>query len=247
MIYISTPFSKEAAQRLNNLQVKAFKIGSGECNNYPLITEICKYKKPIILSTGMNNLESIKIATKIIEKNKIPYALMHCTNLYPTPSKLIRLNAVSQLKKKFPKAVIGLSDHSNNNLSAYAALGLGVSIIEKHFVDKNSRKGPDVEASMNMNDLKNLLFASDYLFKALPGDISPPKEEKKTMKFAFASVVAQKNISPGQKLNSKNIWVKRPGTGDFQARDYKNIFGKFAKKFIKKNTQIKKKDLERRK
>ena len=103
MIYISTPFSKEAAQRLNNLQVKAFKIGSGECNNYPLITEICKYKKPIILSTGMNNLESIKIATKIIEKNKIPYALMHCTNLYPTPSKLIRLNAVSQLKKNFQK------------------------------------------------------------------------------------------------------------------------------------------------
>ena len=103
LIFISTPFSRDAANRLNKMKVPAFKIGSGECNNYPLIEHICKFKKPIILSTGMNDLESIAKAVKIIEKNKIKYALLHCTNLYPTPSKLIRLNAIDELKK-IPKS-----------------------------------------------------------------------------------------------------------------------------------------------
>ena len=103
LIFISTPFSRDAANRLNKMKVPAFKIGSGECNNYPLIEHICKFKKPIILSTGMNDLESIAKAVKIIEKNKIKYALLHCTNLYPTPSKLIRLNAIDELRKNSQK------------------------------------------------------------------------------------------------------------------------------------------------
>ena len=209
MEYLSTPFSREAADFLNSINVKAFKIGSGECNNYPLIEHISKFKKPIILSTGMNDIKSIKIAAKIIEKHNIDYALMHTTNLYPTPTKLTRLNCLKILKKEFPKAVIGLSDHTPDNFTSYAAVALGASIIEKHYIDsKKIRKGPDISASIDQNQLRDLVVGCRKIYNSLPGIKLPVKEEKNTMKFAFASVVAIKNIKIGTKLSKDNIWVK---------------------------------------
>ena len=98
-IFISTPFSRAAANRLQKFNVPAFKIGSGECNNYPLIEHVAKFKKPIILSTGMNSIEQIKPAVKILRRNRVKYALLHCTNIYPTPPELVRLNCLSELKK----------------------------------------------------------------------------------------------------------------------------------------------------
>lgn len=245
MIFISTPFSREAADRLYSMNVPAFKIGSGECNNYPLIEYICKFRKPIILSTGMNSIKQIKEAVEIIEKHKISYALMHTTNLYPTPYKLIRLNALKELKKKFPKAVLGLSDHTGDNYTSFAAVALGASIIEKHFVDNKSKRiGPDISASIDYYQLKNLIEGCNKIFTSLPGKKVPVKEEFSTMKFAFASVVSIKKITKGQKLTSKNIWVKRPGNGEFLAKDLKKLFGKIAKRDIKLNTQIKLKDVK---
>ena len=240
MIFISTPFSREAANRLNKMNVPAFKIGSGECNNYPLIEHICKFKKPIILSTGMNDISSIKKAVQIMKKHKIQFALMHTTNLYPTPTHLIRLNALKEMKNAFPNIPLGLSDHTNNNLTSFAALGLGASIIEKHYIDKKSRIGVDVPASIDFSQLKELIKGSKEIYKSLPGKKKPVKEELDTMKFAFASVVSIKKIKKGEKLNLKNIWVKRPGTGDFLAKDLKKLIGKTAKVEIKYNNQIKK-------
>ncbi len=244
MLFISTPFSREAANRLNKMKVPAFKIGSGECNNYPLIEHICKFRKPLILSTGMNDISSIRKSVQIIEKYKIPYALMHTTNLYPTPYNLIRLNALKELKKNFPKAIIGLSDHTGDNYTSYAAIGMGASIIEKHFVDSKTRKGPDIDASIDFKQLKNLIEGSNKIFLSLPGTKKPVQEEYSTMKFAFASVVSIKKIKKGEKFDYKNLWVKRPGTGYFLAADLKKIIGKYAKRDIQKNIQIKKKDLK---
>ena len=102
LIYISTPFSRMAVDRLVKFNVPAFKIGSGECNNYSLVDYIAKHRKPIILSTGMNSIESIRPSVKIFRKYKTPFALLHCTNIYPTPSNLIRLDAITVLKKNFP-------------------------------------------------------------------------------------------------------------------------------------------------
>jgi N-acetylneuraminate synthase len=222
------------------MNVPAFKIGSGECNNYPLIEHICKFKKPIILSTGMNDIPSIKKAVQIMKKHKIQFALMHTTNLYPTPSNLVRLNALKEMKKAFPNIPLGLSDHTNNNFTSFAALGLGVSIIEKHYVDKKSRAGVDVPASIDFLQLKELIKGSKEIHKSLPGKKKPVKEELDTMKFAFASVVSTKKIKKGEKLSLKNIWVKRPGTGDFLAKDLKKLIGKTVKVEIKYNKQIKK-------
>ncbi len=240
MTFISTPFSREAANRLNRMNVPAYKIGSGECNNFPLIEHICKFKKPIILSTGMNDINSIKKAVRIIESYKIPYALLHCTNLYPTPAKLIRLNAIDEMKKTFPKAVIGLSDHTGNNYTSFAALGKGVSIIEKHFIDTKKRKGPDIKASIDKKQLKDLIVGSREIYFSLPGNKKPVKEEKKTANFAFASVVSNSYIKSGSILSKKNIWVRRPGNGDFKAEYYEKLLGKKVFKNIEKNTQIKK-------
>ena len=100
MIFLSTPFSRAAANRLEMLGVTTYKIGSGECNNYPLIEHIASFRKPMIISTGMNDIESIKRTVNIVEKNNISYVLMHTTNLYLTPSSLVRLGAMQELKKE---------------------------------------------------------------------------------------------------------------------------------------------------
>src|SRR3954469_10399364 len=124
MIYLSTPFSRAAADRLERLGVVAYKIGSGECNNYPLIEHIAGFGKPVVLSTGMNDLASIAPAVAILRDQNVPYALMHCTSMYPTPYEKVRLGALSDLAKAFPDAVLGLSDHSLGNYTCYAAVAL---------------------------------------------------------------------------------------------------------------------------
>ena len=156
-IFISTPFSRAAANRLRKFDIPAFKIGSGECNNYPLIEHVAKFRKPIILSTGMNSIATIKPAVKILRKYKIKFALMHCTNIYPTPPELVRLNCITTLQENFPDAVIGLSDHTTSNYSSYGAIALGAKIIERHFVDDIKTKGPDIPCTMSPSELKNLI------------------------------------------------------------------------------------------
>ena len=242
-IFISTPFSRKAVDRLIKFDVPAFKIGSGECNNYPLIEYICKYKKPIILSTGMNNIETIKPAVKIIRKYGNPYALLHCTNIYPTPPHLVRLEAMLEIKKNFKDAVIGLSDHTETIHTSLGAVAMGACIIEKHFIDSKKVKGPDVKASMDTSELKELIKGSKIIFQAKKGKKKQLKEEAKTVAFAFASVAAVKNISKGEKLTKNNIFPIRPGNGYFKVKDYKKILGKISKKDIKKGNQLKIDDL----
>lgn len=239
-IFLSTPFSREAVNRLVKFKVKAFKIGSGECNNYPLVDYIASFKKPIILSTGMNDIKSIKKSINIIKKYGTEFAILHTTNLYPTPHKMIRLNALNEIKKEFPGVIYGLSDHTSENYTSFAAIALGASIIEKHFIDKSSRKGPDIIASVNTTKMKDLVNGIKLIHQAMPGGIKPVKEEKKTAEFAFASVVSDSDIKAGEILTKKNIWVRRPGTGDFSAEQYFKLIGKKIKKNVKKNTQIKK-------
>jgi len=239
-IFLSTPFSRKAADRLLKFRVKAFKIGSGECNNYPLVDYIASFGKPIIISTGMNDVKSIRKAIKILDKRKVQYAILHTTNLYPTMYSEVRLNALIELKKIFPNTVIGLSDHTGDNYTSYAAVAMGASIIEKHFIDNSSRKGPDVSASVNTKQMIELINGVSSIYKAIPGGIKPIPREKKTANFAFASVVANDDLEKGTILNKSNIWVRRPGNGNFAAEKYYSLIGKKLKFKVKKNTQIKK-------
>jgi len=238
MIFLSTPFSRAAAIRLEKLGVPAYKIGSGECNNYPLIEHIASYGKPIILSTGMNDIASIEKSVVILRKYKIPFALMHCTSLYPTPYDKVRLGAVTELGGKFPDAVIGLSDHSMSNYPCFGAVALGARILERHFTADKTWPGPDISISMDSNDLKDLMVGSRAIYEASGGTKGVLSEEKPTIDFAYASVVTISDISAGEMFSEKNIWVKRPGTGEIKAEFYNKILGKRALADIGKDKQL---------
>ncbi len=239
MIYMCTPFSRAAADRLEKMGVTAYKIGSGECNNYPLIEHIAKFGKPIILSTGMNDIPSIKIAVKILRKYKIPFALLHCTSLYPTPYEKVRLGGVQELQKAFPDAVVGLSDHSIGNYTCFGSVALGASILEKHFTSSKKWFGPDIAVSIDPTELKDLIIGSDAIWRASGGKKAILKEEQPTIDFAYASVVSITDIKKGEVFTMENIWVKRPGTGQIKAIDFKKVLGKKALKNISNDNPIK--------
>lgn len=243
MIYMSTPFSRAAANQLEEMGVVAYKIGSGECNNYPLIEHIASFGKPVILSTGMNDISTITPAVKILEENDIPYALLHCTSMYPTPYNKVRLEAIIELKKEFPNSVVGLSDHSLGNYTCFGATALGASILEKHFTSSKEWEGPDIFISIDPLELSDLIKGSEAIHSARHGSKSILSEEQPTIDFAYASVVAINNISPGEILSYDNIWVKRPGTGQILAKDFKSLLGRVSQSFIVKDSQLTWEDL----
>lgn len=243
MIFISTPFSRAAAQRLERMGVSAYKIGSGECNNYPLIEHIASYGKPMIVSTGMNDIESVRKTVDILKKHRVPYALLHTTNLYPTPAHLVRLGAMQELMDEFPDAVVGLSDHTTSNLACFAATALGASILERHFTDTMQRIGPDIANSMDPKALNELIQGSREIALMRGGRKEPAAEEQVTIDFAFATVVTIKPIKKGELFTKENIWVKRPGTGEIKAEFYDDVIGKTALKDIETDEHLSWKDI----
>ena len=239
MIYLSTPFSRAAADRLEKMDVAAYKIGSGECNNYPLVEHIARFGKPVVLSTGMNDIEMIGRAVDIFDKHSVPYALLHCTSVYPTPYENVRLGALCELRQFFPSAVLGLSDHSLGNYTCFAAVALGASVLEKHFTSDKSWPGPDVPISIDPQELSDLIKGSEAIRKACGGSKNILEEEKPTIDFAYACVVSTRDIIAGETLTEDNIWVKRPGTGQIKAVDYHSVLNRKARVDIESNRQIK--------
>lgn len=238
MFYLSTPFSRAAAERLERFGVGAYKIGSGEMNNYPLIEHIAEYGKPMIVSTGMNALEQISKTVNILEKKGVSYALMHTTNLYPTKPCMIRLGAMQQMMREFKGIPVGLSDHSVNNYACIAAMALGASLVERHFTDIMSRKGPDILCSMDEKALVDLLDAASEVPLMLGGKKGALQEEQVTIDFAFATVVTIQSVKKGERFDKNNLWVKRPGTGAISAEYYADIIGKIASRDIAADTHI---------
>ena len=244
MIYISTPFSRSAADFLNDINVPAFKIGSGECDNLLLIEHIADFGKPIILSTGMQTLLSVEKPVKIFEKKNIEYALLECTNIYPCPPEDIALGSLAQLSDKFPNAEIGFSDHSIGPTMALAAIALGATIVEKHFTDTKDRQGPDISCSMDPDELEHLIKRSKEVAYSRDRKKFIANVEKDVYKFARSSIVSDKNLKKGDIINRKNIWARRPGNGEIPAFEFEKVLGKTLKRDIAKNIQIKWSDLE---
>lgn len=238
MIFISTPFSRAAAERLKKFDIPAYKIGSGECNNYPLLEHIASFGKPVILSTGMNTVESIRKAVAIFDKHKTPVALLHTTNLYPTPIHLVRFGAMMEMHNAFPDKVFGLSDHTLNNNACLGSVALGASILERHFTDTMQRVGPDIVCSMDEQITKELIVNSKEVWQMRGGVKEPALEEQVTIDFAFATVCAIDNIKKGEVFTKDNIWVKRPGTGKILAEHFDAILGKKATREIGNDEQL---------
>ncbi len=243
ILYLCTPFSREAADRLQSMEVKAFKIGSGECNNIPLLEHMAKMGKPIILSTGMNDLNSIKKSVAAIEKFNCPLLLMHCTSMYPTPYDKVRLGALKELEEAF-NLPVGISDHSLGIYTCLAAVALGACALEKHFTISREWPGPDVSISIEPHELAEMVKGSKAIFSALGGHKDILEEERPVIDFAYASVVTIASVKVGETFSLRNTWVKRPGTGCILANELHTVLGKRALRDLPGNYQVKPDDIE---
>jgi N-acetylneuraminate synthase len=237
ILYLCTPFSREAADRLESMGVAAYKIGSGECNNLPLLSHIAQWKKPIILSTGMNDLASIRQSVKVIQGYDCPLMLMHCTSMYPTPYEKVRLGAIQELQEQFGLPV-GLSDHSLGIYTCLAAVALGACALEKHFTITRNWPGPDVPISIEPSELAEMVKGARAIFQAGGGTKGILPEEQPVIDFAYASVVTIKRIRAGDAFTLDNVWVKRPGTGAIPAADFEKVLGKKAARDVEPDHQV---------
>lgn len=242
ILYLSTPFSRAAADRLEAMGVPAFKIGSGECNNYPLIRHIAAFGKPIILSTGMNDLSSIRCSVQIIRDADCPLALMHCTSMYPTPWDRVRLGAVTQLREEFGVPV-GLSDHSDGIWTCLGAVALGASLLEKHFTVSKEWPGPDIAVSVDPAELAELATGSRAIWHARGGAKTILQEEQPVIDFAYATVVTIAPVAAGEPFTRDNLWVKRPGTGPIWAKDFESLLGCTAARDLPADVHVAREDI----
>ena len=238
LIWISTPFSRKAVDFLDHIDVPAFKIGSGEADNLPLINHIAKKGKPIIMSTGMQSIQSLKNSVEILENSHVEYALLECTNLYPSPPEIVSLKGIEELKEAFPKALVGFSDHSIGPEMALASVALGACIVERHFTDTRYRNGPDISCSMDPAELRLMIDRSVEIYKALKNPKQRTIPEEDVYKFARASVVADKDMPAGHIITEKDIWARRPGSGEIPGYKYHDVIGKKLRLAVKKNHQL---------
>ena len=244
LIYISTPFSRSAADFLNEIDVPAFKIGSGEADNLPLIQHIASFGKPVIMSTGMQSIQSISKSVAILQRANLPFALLECTNLYPSPPEIVSLQGITQLREAFPEVPIGFSDHSIGPYMALASVALGACIIERHFTDTRYRAGPDIACSMDPAELRLIKDRSREINIALNNPKQRTEPEEAVYRFARSSIVADRDLPAGHILTEPDIWARRPGTGEIAGYEFDNVLGQRLVKPMPRNTQLSWSDLE---
>ena len=234
--FLSSGFDIESLDLLSDLGQKKFKIPSGEITNLPYLKHIAKIANSIILSTGMSNLNEIRDAIDILEKNGVirkKITILHCTSEYPAPFNEVNLLSMNTIKKEFDVS-IGYSDHTKNIEVAIAAVALGANIIEKHFTLKKELPGPDHRASLEPNEFKNMVDAIRNIETAMGlSNKEPTKSENKNKLLIRKSIVAKKTIKLGETLNVSNVTIKRPGTGISPMRWNKILGRKAIRKFIK--------------
>jgi sialic acid synthase SpsE len=243
MIFLSTPFSRAAADFLETLDVPAYKIGSGEADNLPLIRHIARKGKPVIMSTGMQSIETIRASVAILDDAGIDYALLECTNLYPSPPEIVSLQGVTDLKAAFPNAVVGFSDHSIGPEMALASVALGACILERHFTDTRYRIGPDIINSMDPAELRFLIDRSREIHTALHNPKQRTAAEEPVYRFARSSVVADADLPEGHLITEADIWARRPGSGEIAGFEFDKVLGNRLTRAVARNTQLKWSDL----
>lgn len=244
VIYISTPFSRKAADFLAEIDVPAFKIGSGEADNLPLIRHIAKFGKPVIMSTGMQTIGSMLRSVQILRDAGVPFALLECTNLYPSPPEIVSLRGVTELRQAFPDAVVGFSDHSIGPDMALASVALGACILERHFTDTRYRAGPDISCSMDPAELRYLIDRSREIHIAARNSKERSAAEEDVYRFARGSVVADRDLKSGEAIGESDIWARRPGSGEIPADQFDTLIGRRVNRDMKRNTQLRWSDLD---
>ena len=212
--FLSTPFDLESIDYLEKLGMRLWKIPSGEITNLPYLIKIAKTGRPVIMSTGMAELNEVEEAVNVLKENGAgEITLLHCTTEYPAPFESVNLRAMNTLREKFGTEV-GYSDHTVGFEAAVAATVLGASVIEKHFTLNHNMEGPDHKASLEPEEFEIMVNNIRLIEKALGDGVKQPAEaEKKNIAIARKSIVAAKDIKKGEVFTEDNITVKRPGSG----------------------------------
>jgi N,N'-diacetyllegionaminate synthase len=240
IMFLSTPFDFESIDFLDNLGLEIFKIPSGEITNLPYLRKIGKLRKKVILSTGMADLGEIEDALDVLINagtKRENITILHCNTEYPTPYEDVNLLAMNTIREAF-KVNVGYSDHTLGIEVPIAAVALGAKVIEKHFTLDKNMLGPDHKASLEPNELKEMIKAIRNIEMALGNGIKKPsKSELKNKEIARKSIVAKKDIKKGEVFSEDNLTVKRPGNGISPMR-WNEIIGKIANKNYKKDELI---------
>jgi sialic acid synthase SpsE len=236
IIFLSTPFSREAADFVESVGVPAIKTGSGELTNLPLQEHIARKGKPMIVSTGMSTPDEIDRTVQAIRAIGTPFALMHCTSTYPTPYEHVQLDCIPALQQKYGVPV-GFSDHTLGGFVAFAAVTTGASLFEKHFTISRSLPGPDQQGSIEPAELKELVRGIHAIEHARGAtkQIQPGEQDVRNM--AHHSVVSIRDIAAGATIRADDVWAKRPGTG-IPAGQLHDVIGRTAKRAIAKDRLV---------
>ncbi|NCU20586.1 polyhydroxyalkanoate biosynthesis repressor PhaR, partial [Candidatus Falkowbacteria bacterium] len=200
--------------------------------------------KPVILSTGMQTIETLRASVAILDAAGVDYALLECTNLYPSPPEIVSLRGVTELQRAFPRAVVGFSDHSIGPEMALASVALGACILERHYTDTRYRKGPDIICSMDPAELRLLIDRSREIWIAANNPKERTPAEEPVYRFARASVVADRDLPAGHVIGEADIWARRPGSGEIAGYDFDKVLGKRLSRAVTRNTQLKWSDLD---
>jgi len=240
--YMCTPFSYKAAIELKDIGLDIFKIGSGEMTDVPSLLKIGELGNPMIVSTGMSSYEEIHRTYKALTECGVELALTNCVSEYPPLYEDVNLRVMSNMKKRYPDAIIGHSDHTPDIYTCLAAVVLGPAIIEKHVILDKRIPGPDQSVSIDFNDLKLLCDGIRKIEAALGGEKKIHKKEEQIREWAFRSVVSTTKISKGEEILPEMVWTKRPGTG-IPSHQMNEVVGKIALNNIEENVLLKWEDL----
>ncbi len=242
ILFMSTPKNVDSALFLNKINMKIFKIGSGEAINYPLIKKISSFNKKTIISTGMCNINEVHQIVKIFTKKKKNLSLLHCTSLYPCPEQECNLLSITKLKKKFKNIEIGFSDHTLGTNAAPAAVAMGARIIEKHITLDNSMVGPDHKTSLNFKNFTKMVKKIREIEILLGKEIKNPSiSEKKNIKNIRRGLVYNRNLKKNHIVRQRDLALKRPLAGMEPEKENK-ILGKKLKKNVMEDQPVKIKD-----
>ena len=238
ILFLSTPFDIDSIEFLDSMNMPFWKIPSGEVTNLPYLIALARTKKPIIMSTGMCDIEEIRETIKVLKENGSgEIKLLHCNTEYPTPFEDVNLRAMDTLRREFGLEV-GYSDHTNGIEVPIAATALGATVVEKHFTLDRNMDGPDHISSLEPDELSQMVKSIRNIEKALgTGKKEPSKSEKKNRDIARKSIIARTRINKGDLFTEKNITIKRPGSGVSPMRWF-DVIGKQAKRDFEEDELI---------
>lgn len=222
--FLSTPFDVESVRFLNEIGINYWKIPSGDTTNLPYLEEMMKFKKPFLVSTGMNSMDDIDNLMKILNypKNR-NITLLQCTTEYPAPYESVNLNAMISMQQKYG-VNIGISDHTMGIEVPIAAVAMGATVVEKHITLDKNLEGPDHRASLEPDELKKMITSIRHIEAAMGDGIKKVQKcEIENIAVARKSIVANRSIKKGEVYTSENIATKRPGTGISAMRWYEFI------------------------